>query len=53
VQLAAGAAIVDALLDRTGLDEALVSDASLRDGAIIAAARFGDAWPVHLPELLG
>ncbi|HEY8135923.1 MAG TPA: hypothetical protein VIF08_07760 [Candidatus Limnocylindrales bacterium] len=53
VQLAAGAAIVDALLERAGLDEALVSDASLRDGAIIAAARFGDAWPDRLPEILG
>jgi exopolyphosphatase/guanosine-5'-triphosphate,3'-diphosphate pyrophosphatase len=52
VQLAAGAAIVDALLERTGLDEALVSESSLRDGAIIAAARFGDAWPDRLPELL-
>lgn len=52
VQLAAGAAIVDALLERTGLDEALVSESSLRDGAIIAAARFGDAWPDRLQELL-
>jgi exopolyphosphatase/guanosine-5'-triphosphate,3'-diphosphate pyrophosphatase len=53
VQLAAGAAIVDALLERTGLDEALVSEASLRDGAIIAAARFGDAWPDRLAEMFG
>ena len=53
VQLAAGAAIVDALLDRAGLDEALVSEASLRDGAIIAAARLGEAWPSRLGELLG
>ena len=52
VQLAAGAAIVDALLDRAGLDEALVSEASLRDGAIIAAARLGDAWPDRLTELV-
>lgn len=50
VQLAAGAAIVDALLERAGLDEALVADTSLRDGAIIAMARFGDAWPDRLPE---
>jgi len=53
VQLAAGAAIVDVLLARFELDEALVSDASLRDGAIIAAARFGDAWPQRLSELFG
>ena len=52
-QLAAGAAIVAALLQRLRLDEATVSDASLRDGAIIAAARFGDAWPTGLAELLG
>ena len=53
VQLAAGAAIVDALLARAGLDEALVADTSLRDGAIIAMARFGDAWPDRLTELFG
>ncbi|MEA2675985.1 MAG: exopolyphosphatase / guanosine-5-triphosphate,3-diphosphate pyrophosphatase [Chloroflexota bacterium] len=53
VQLAAGGAIVDALLDRAGLDEAQVSDTSLRDGAIIAMARFGDAWPDRLTELFG
>jgi exopolyphosphatase/pppGpp-phosphohydrolase len=51
-QLAAGAAIVEVLLDHFGLDEASVSDASLRDGAIIAASRFGDAWPERLTELL-
>jgi exopolyphosphatase/guanosine-5'-triphosphate,3'-diphosphate pyrophosphatase len=53
VQLAAGAAIVDAVLERAGLDEALVSDASLRDGAIIAAVRFGDSWPSRVSELFG
>jgi exopolyphosphatase/guanosine-5'-triphosphate,3'-diphosphate pyrophosphatase len=53
VQLAAGAAIVDALLERAGLDEALVAETSLRDGAIIAMARFGDAWPDRLVELYG
>jgi exopolyphosphatase/guanosine-5'-triphosphate,3'-diphosphate pyrophosphatase len=52
-QLAAGAAIVDALLEWFALDEALVSDASLRDGAVIAAARFGDAWPEHVAKLFG
>jgi exopolyphosphatase/guanosine-5'-triphosphate,3'-diphosphate pyrophosphatase len=51
-QLAAGASIVDALLERLGLEEGAVSDASLRDGAILAAARFGDAWPSHLGEML-
>jgi exopolyphosphatase/guanosine-5'-triphosphate,3'-diphosphate pyrophosphatase len=51
-QLAAGAQIIDALLERLGLQEGEVSEASLRDGAIIAAARFGDAWPTRLAELL-
>jgi exopolyphosphatase/guanosine-5'-triphosphate,3'-diphosphate pyrophosphatase len=52
VQLAAGAAIVAALLERLGFDVAVTAESSLRDGAIIAAARFGDAWPDRLPELL-
>jgi exopolyphosphatase/guanosine-5'-triphosphate,3'-diphosphate pyrophosphatase len=52
-QLAAGAQIVDALLERLGLEEGEVSDASLRDGAILAAARLGDDWPSRLGELLG
>ena len=52
-QLAAGAQIVDALLERLGLEQGEVSDASLRDGAILAAARFGDDWPSRLGELLG
>jgi exopolyphosphatase/pppGpp-phosphohydrolase len=50
-QLAAGVAIVAQLLERYGLDSADVSDASLRDGAIIAAARFGDRWPDALEEM--
>ena len=52
-QLAAGVAIVHALLNAFGMDSAEVSDASLRDGAIIAAARYGDAWPENLGELVG
>jgi exopolyphosphatase/guanosine-5'-triphosphate,3'-diphosphate pyrophosphatase len=52
-QLAAGAQIVDALLERLGLEAGEVSDASLRDGAILAAARLGDEWPARLGELLG
>jgi exopolyphosphatase/guanosine-5'-triphosphate,3'-diphosphate pyrophosphatase len=39
LQLAAGAALAEAILQRYGLKAAEVSDASLRDGAIIAAAR--------------
>ena len=41
LQLAAGAALAEAILHRYGLTAAEVSDASLRDGAIIAAARDG------------
>jgi exopolyphosphatase/pppGpp-phosphohydrolase len=51
-QLAAGAAIVDVVLDHFGVDEASVSQASLRDGAIIAEWRFGEEWPDRLQELL-
>ena len=52
-QLPAGAAIVDALLARLGLDAAGVAESSLRDGAIIAASRFGDEWPERLADLFG
>jgi exopolyphosphatase/guanosine-5'-triphosphate,3'-diphosphate pyrophosphatase len=52
-QLAAGVAIVSALLDRFLLGQAEVSDASLRDGAIIASLARGDAWLQSLPELIG
>jgi hypothetical protein len=34
------------------MDSAEVSDASLRDGVIIAAARYGDEWPDHLGQLI-
>ena len=50
-QLAAGVAIVDMLLERYGLEAADVSAASLRDGAIIVAARHGERWPHALAEL--
>jgi exopolyphosphatase/guanosine-5'-triphosphate,3'-diphosphate pyrophosphatase len=53
VQLAAGAAIVAALLERLGLDVAVTAESSLRDGAIIAAARFGEAWPERVIEMAG
>lgn len=53
VQLAAGAAIVAALLERLDLNVAVTAETSLRDGAILAAARFGDAWPDRLSDLFG
>jgi len=49
--LPAGAAILEALLHRYGLDRLSVSDASVREGAIFAAARAGAAWRAQLPEL--
>ncbi len=50
-QLAAGVAIVRAILEKLNLPEAEVSDASLRDGAILARASFGDDWLSALAEL--
>ena len=50
-QLAAGVAIVDVLLDVYRLNSAEVSDASLRDGTIISAARYGDGWGHSIEEL--
>ncbi len=43
-QLAAGVAIVDALLALNGLKGAEASEASLRDGLIMSVAHFGDDW---------
>ena len=50
-QLAAGVAIVSALLDRFLLGAADVSEASLRDGAIIAALARGADWLTAVDEL--
>jgi exopolyphosphatase/guanosine-5'-triphosphate,3'-diphosphate pyrophosphatase len=51
-QLPAGIAIVESLLEKFDLDGADASDASLRDGAIIAAARFGDEWHNHVEDFV-
>ena len=51
-QLPAGAAIVDALLAHYRLDEASVSGASLRDGAILARDRLGEDWPARLSDFV-
>lgn len=51
-QLAAGVAIVSALLDRFLLDHAEVSEASLRDGAIIASLALGKDWLSQLDGLV-
>jgi exopolyphosphatase/guanosine-5'-triphosphate,3'-diphosphate pyrophosphatase len=52
-QLAAGVAIVSALLDRFLLGQAEVSEASLRDGVIIAALLRGESWLDDLEHLIG
>jgi len=52
-QLPAGVAIVSALLDRFLLGQAEVSEASLRDGAIIASLFRGAMWLESLDELIG
>jgi exopolyphosphatase/guanosine-5'-triphosphate,3'-diphosphate pyrophosphatase len=51
-QLPAGAALARAICRRFGLDKLSVSDSSLRDGAILAAAWAGDDWPDRLTALV-
>jgi exopolyphosphatase/pppGpp-phosphohydrolase len=50
--LAAGAVIVEALMRRYGVDRLRVSDASLREGAVLAVDRAGRAWRDRLPALV-
>ncbi len=47
--LAAGAAIIDALMDHYGVDIARVSDAGMREGAILVASHDGRSWRDRLP----
>ncbi len=49
--LAAGVVIVDALMRRYRVERALVSDAGMREGAILVAEHAGRAWRDRLPEL--
>ena len=49
--LPAGAALVLAILEAFGLEGADVSEASLREGAVIALARVGGAWRQRLSSL--
>lgn len=49
--LAAGAAIVEAILEHYGLDAMTVSKASLREGAILAVEHAGPCWRDRLPEI--
>lgn len=49
--LAAGAVIVDALMRRYDVEAVRVTDAGLREGAILVADHAGRAWRDRLPEL--
>ena len=49
--LAAGAAIIETVLGRVEIAVGRVSDAGIREGAIIAADRAGAAWRDRLEEL--
>jgi exopolyphosphatase/guanosine-5'-triphosphate,3'-diphosphate pyrophosphatase len=49
--LAAGAAIIETVLDRVGVTHGRVVDTGIREGAIIAADRAGDSWRDRLDEL--
>ena len=49
--LVAGAVIVEALMRRYGVDTVRVSEAGIREGAILAADRVGGAWRDRLVDL--
>ena len=49
--LPAGAAILDALLTRYGMDRIRVSDAGIREGAILVVDHVGGSWRDRLPDL--
>jgi exopolyphosphatase/guanosine-5'-triphosphate,3'-diphosphate pyrophosphatase len=49
--LPAGAAIMDAVLDRYGLDRIRVSEAGIREGAVLASEHDPIAWRDRLAEL--
>jgi exopolyphosphatase/guanosine-5'-triphosphate,3'-diphosphate pyrophosphatase len=49
--LAAGAAIIETILDRVGMSHGRVVDTGIREGAVIAADRAGAGWRDRLDEL--
>jgi exopolyphosphatase/pppGpp-phosphohydrolase len=51
-QMAAGAALVEAIMAHYGLAQLEVSDASLREGAILAVEAAGEGWPGRLSDLV-
>ena len=52
LQMAAGASLIEAALDCYNLDAVEASDASLREGVIIAREQAGDAWREELVSLV-
>lgn len=48
--LPAGAAIIQAMMTHLQLDEIRVSPHGIREGALLAYARYGDAWLAHTTE---
>lgn len=50
--LPAGGSILIALLDRYGVDRVSVSDASLREGVVLALARSGTSWRSDLAAIV-
>jgi exopolyphosphatase/pppGpp-phosphohydrolase len=52
VQMAAGASLIEAALDCYNLEQLEASDASLREGALLAWDRAGEAWRERLSELV-
>jgi exopolyphosphatase/guanosine-5'-triphosphate,3'-diphosphate pyrophosphatase len=52
LQMAAGASLIEAALDCYRLDRLEASDASLREGAIMARARVGEDWLRGLARLI-
>ncbi len=53
LQMAAGASLIEATLDCYNLEHLEASDASLREGVIIAREAAGDDWRAELPALVG
>jgi exopolyphosphatase/pppGpp-phosphohydrolase len=51
-QLAAGATMVEAAMERYGVDVIDASDASPREGAVLALEQAGQEWLAQLPMLI-
>jgi exopolyphosphatase / guanosine-5'-triphosphate,3'-diphosphate pyrophosphatase len=52
LQMAAGASLIEAALDCYNLEQLEASDGSLREGALLAWDRAGEAWREQLSELI-